>query len=94
VHNAALNDLAAFIGKEVWLPVINTETFNGTFNIEGFLGFRISAIGQDGGPGKEDKKGGKKFLQGLSLGLAEAPGSATDPGGPNFGLLSATRMVQ
>jgi hypothetical protein len=92
VHNAALDDLGAFIGKEVWLPVVDTATFNGIFNIAGFLGFRLSAIGKDGG--EDGEKGGKKFLEGLSLAFAEAPGSATSPGGNNFGLLSATRMVQ
>jgi hypothetical protein len=95
LHNAALNDLQAFINQEVWVPVINSETFNGTFAIQGFAALRIQTIGQDAGPGGEgEEPGGKKFLEGLILGLAEAPGSATAPGGNKYGLLSATRMVR
>ncbi len=62
LHQAALNDLAAYLNRDVWIPVVNSDTFNGTFTIEGFAALRIQNIGQDAGPGEEGKPGGKKFL--------------------------------
>ena len=93
VHNAAVGDIDAFIGKTVWLPVLDTETFNGNFAIQGFIGFEVQGTGQDAGP-DDGKGGGKKYMQGVIKALVETPSNQTGPGGPNYGLLTNVRLVQ
>jgi Flp pilus assembly protein TadG len=77
-----------YIGKTVWLPVVDTDKFIQTAPVEGFTAFRISGTGQD------EDEGGKKYISGRALTLDEAPGTVSDPGGPDYGLLSSPRLVK
>jgi Flp pilus assembly protein TadG len=73
-----------YIGQTVWLPVVDTVKFNQSATVLGFTGFQITAV---------DEKG-KKCISGVALGLAEAPGTVSAPGGSDYGLLTSTRLVQ
>jgi len=64
------------------LPVVNTEVFNQSEPIVGFLPFRITAVDDTGNP---------KGVTGTVLGLLESATAA--PGGLNYGVLAPPKMV-
>jgi len=71
-------------GKIVWLPVVNEVKFNQSAPIAGFTPFLITLV----------ELTGHKYIKGLALQLTEVPGSVSDPGGDDCGLLIAPRLVQ
>lgn len=71
-------------GKTVWLPVVAEVKFNQSAPIAGFTPFLITLV----------ELRGHKYIKGLALQLAEVPGSVSDPGGEDCGLLIAPRLVQ
>jgi hypothetical protein len=93
VMESAHKDLNKYVNEVVWLPVIDTETMNGTFEVLGFCGLKVQEIGQDPGP-SQDPGGGKKYMVGLAVPTSMAPNTFTNPGGDNFGLLTSPRLVQ
>jgi Flp pilus assembly protein TadG len=88
VMASALAKIDDYIGRTVWLPVVNTDKFIQSAPVEGFTAFQISGVGQDKG------QGGKKYISGQALTLDAAPGTQSDPGGPDFGLLTSPRLVK
>lgn len=101
VHDAAVdgghdpsNDLRKYMNQVVWLPVVDSDTFNGTFEVLGFCGLQVNQLGQDAGPDNPGKPGGKKYMMGLAVPTSMAPTTFTNPGGANFGLLTSPRLVQ
>lgn len=75
---------SSYIGKTVWLPVVDTEKFNQSAPVEGFTAFTITEV----------KTTGHKYVKGVAQILQDAPGSVSEPGGAPYGLLTAGRLVQ
>ena len=75
---------SSYIGKTVWLPVVDTEKFNQSAPVEGFTAFTITEV----------QTTGHKYVKGVAQILQDAPGSISGPGGTPHGLLTATRLVQ
>ena len=60
-------------------------------------GFQVGGRGWPGllnGSGGVALVKGKKYIRGNALPLSEVPQTMSDPGGANYGLLSAPRVVQ
>jgi Flp pilus assembly protein TadG len=85
VMASALDKINDYIGRTVWLPVVNTDKFVQSAPVEGFTPFKISGVGQEGG---------KKYISGQALSLDAAPGTQSIPGGSDFGLLTSPRLVK
>ena len=77
--------LAGYIGKTVWVPVVDTSSFNQSGPVLGFTAFTITEV---------SNTGSDKYVRGTALPLRDAPESASKPGGVPFGLLTAPRVVQ
>jgi Flp pilus assembly protein TadG len=73
-----------YIGRTVWLPVVDTITFNQDRIVQGFCGVEIVDQGV---------KKGKHFITVKPFELAMAPGDAVDGSGKDFGLLGPARLV-
>ncbi len=89
LNNGAWGDvlsvlLSDWIGKTVFLPVVDTEKYNQSAPVEGFTALTITEVQQTG----------HKYIRGNALSLAEAPGSQSDPGGVDYGLLTSPRLVK
>ena len=89
LNNGAWADVLAkltssYLGKTVWLPVVDTEKFNQSGPVEGFTAFTITAV----------ETTGHKYVKGIANPLQDAPGSLSGPGGTNYGLLTSPRLVQ
>ncbi len=67
---------------DTFLPVVNTNTFNGSQAIIGFVPFRVT---------KADSTGTNKGVTGTVLGLDESANA--QPGGTNFGLLAPPKLI-
>ena len=81
---SVLSSLAAnWIGKTMWLPVVDTEKFNQSAPVMGFTSFTITEVNTKG----------HKYIRGTALPLGDVPEKLSAPGGANFGLLSAPRIV-
>jgi hypothetical protein len=84
---SVLHDLKAKLQAQAgtWdtvLPVVNTNVFNQTEPIVGFLPFRITDVQDTGNP---------KGVTGTVLGLLES--ATASPGGINCGVLAPAKMV-
>jgi Flp pilus assembly protein TadG len=79
---ATLN--SSYIGKTVWLPVVDTEKFNQSGPVEGFTAFTITEV----------KTTGHQYVRGIAENLRDAPGSLSVPGGADYGLLTSPRLVK
>jgi hypothetical protein len=77
-----LND---WIGKTVWVPVVDTEQFNQSGPVIGFTSVTILDVGTSGG---------NKYVRVRANPMRDVPDSKAGPGGGNFGLLAAPRVVQ
>jgi len=75
---------SAYIGKTVWLAVVDTEKFKQSGPVEGFTSFTITEV----------ETTGHKYVKGIAKPLQDAPGSLSGPGGANYGLLTSPRLVQ
>ncbi|HEX9882809.1 MAG TPA: pilus assembly protein TadG-related protein [Desulfobaccales bacterium] len=75
---------SSYLGKTVWLPVVDTEKFNQSGPVEGFTAFTITEV----------ETTGHKYVKGMANPLQDAPGSLSGPGGANYGLLTSPRLVQ
>ncbi len=75
---------AGWIGKTVWLPVVDTQKYNQSAPVEGFTAFAINEINTQG----------HQYIRGNALPLGDVPEKMSDPGGDKFGLLSAPRLVK
>lgn len=82
--SSVLSKLASWIGKTMLVPVVDTEKFNQSAPVEGFTAFTITEVNTKG----------HKYIRGTALPLADASEKLSDPGGANFGLLSAPRVVK
>jgi hypothetical protein len=79
---------SSWIGKTVWVPVVDTEQFNQSGPVFGFTSLTISEVGT---------KAGTKYIRGTANKVQpKMPESgATGPGGdPTCGLLGAPRLAQ
>lgn len=74
-----------YIGKTVWVPVVDTEKFNQSGPVIGFTSLTIIDVGTSGG---------NKYIKATANPIQEVPEPKTGPGGANFGLLAAPRVVQ
>lgn len=76
------NKLAEYGGTwDVVLPVVNTDKFNGSQPITGFVPFRITQV---------TNNGNEKGVTGTILGLYMSGIAA--PGGPNFGVVVSPKL--
>jgi Flp pilus assembly protein TadG len=75
---------SSYLGKTVWLPVVDTEKFNQSGPVEGFTAFTITAV----------ETTGHNYVKGIANPLQDAPGSLSGAGGANYGLLTSPRLVQ
>lgn len=76
---------SSWIGKTVWVPVVDTSQFNQSGPVIGFTSVTIRAVGT---------KGGNKCISVTANPIQEVPEPRAGPGGANFGLLGAPRVVQ
>lgn len=82
---SALKKVANYVGKTVWMPVVDVNNFNQSAKVLGFTVFRITEVVSTGSP---------KYIEGVALKtLVEAPGNLTGPGGPDYGLFTAPRLA-
>ncbi len=89
LNNGAWGDILAiirsdYIGKTVWLPVVDLVQSDQTVPVIGFTAFKITGVGT----------GSPKYVKGLALKQAEIQGDSSSPGGAYFGLLTSPRLVQ
>jgi len=75
---------SAYIGKTVWLPVVDTEKFKQSGPVAGFTAFTITDV----------KTTGHQYVRGNAEILRDSPGNLSKPGGSSFGLLTPPRLVQ
>lgn len=75
----------SWIGKTVWVPVVDTEKFNQSGPVMGFTSATIREVGT---------RGGEKYIKLTANPLQEVPESKAGPGGAPYGLLGAPRVVQ
>jgi hypothetical protein len=75
----------SWIGKTVWVPVVDTEKFNQSGPVVGFTSVTILDVGT---------QGGNKYVRVRANPMQDVPDSQSGPGGASFGLLSAPRVVQ
>jgi Flp pilus assembly protein TadG len=75
----------SYIGKTVWVPVVDTEKFNQCGPVIGFTSLTIIEVGTTGG---------NKYVRAMANPIQEVPEPKAGPGGSNFGLLAAPRVVQ
>jgi len=73
-----------WVGKTVWAPVVDTQKFNKSAPILGFAALNITEVNTKG----------HKYIRGNIPTLSDVPQTMSDPGGANYGLLSAPRLVQ
>lgn len=76
---------SSWIGKIVWVPVVDTEQFNQSGPVIGFTSLTIREVGTSGG---------SKYIRAAANPLQDVPESKAGPGGANYGLLAAPRVVQ
>ena len=76
---------SSWIGKTVWVPVVDTEKFNQSGPVIGFTSVTILDVGT---------QGGNKYVRVRANPMQDVPDSQASPGGASFGLLSAPRVVQ
>ncbi len=76
---------SSWIGKTVWVPVVDTEQFNQSGPVIGFTSVTIREVGT---------QGGNKYVKVTANPIQDVPESRAGPGGANYGLLGAPRMVQ
>ncbi len=75
----------SWIGKTVWVPVVDTEQFNQSGPVIGFTSVTILEVGT---------KGGNKYVKVTANPIQDVPESKAGPGGAPYGLLGAPRVVQ
>lgn len=75
----------SWIGKMVWVPVVDTEQFNQSGPVIGFTSVTILDVGT---------QGGNKYVRVRANPMQDVPDSKAGPGGANFGLLATPRVVQ
>ncbi|MCL4500605.1 MAG: pilus assembly protein TadG-related protein [Deltaproteobacteria bacterium] len=73
-----------WVGKTVWAPVVDTQKFNKSAPVLGFAALNITEVNTKG----------HKYIRGNVPALSDVPQTMSDPGGANYGLLSAPRLVQ
>ncbi len=74
-----------YIGKTVYLPVVEEIKFNQAEKIKGFCGFTVTEVGKDNG---------KHYVRGDAQAITDCPGDVTDDStGDDFGLLGPARLV-
>ena len=73
-----------YIGKIVWLPVVDTIKYKQAIKIDGFCGFKVQEVGKDNG---------KHYIGGIAERLAEVPGDIADGSGDDFGLVGPAKLV-
>lgn len=76
---------SSWIGKTVWLPVVDTEQFNQSGPVIGFTSVTINGVGT---------QGGNKYIRVTPNEMQEVPESKAGPGGAAYGLLGGSRLVQ
>ncbi len=76
---------SSWINKTVWVPIVDTTTFNQSGPVIGFTSVTIREVGT---------QGGNKYIKVTANPIREVPESEAGPGGANFGLLGAPRVVQ
>jgi len=76
---------SSWIGKTVWVPVVDTEQFNQSGPVVGFTSVTIREVGT---------QGGNKYIKVTANPMQEVPESRAGPGGAPYGLLGAPRLVQ
>jgi len=76
---------SSWIGKTVWLPVVDTAQFNQSAPVIGFTSATIREVGT---------QGGEKYIKVTANPMQEVPESKGGPGGAPYGLLGAPRLVQ
>ena len=69
----------------MWVPVVDTEQFNQSGPVIGFTSVTIREVGT---------QGGDKYVKVTANPIQDVPESRAGPGGANYGLLAAPRMVQ
>ncbi len=72
-------------GKTEWVPVVDTTQFNQSGPVVGFTSVTIRDVGT---------QGGNKYVKVTANPIQEVPDPQAGPGGANFGLLGAPRVVQ
>ncbi len=75
----------SWIGKTVWVPVVDTEQFNQSGPVIGFTSVTILEVGT---------QGGNKYVKVTANPIQDVPESKAGPGGAPYGLLGAPRVVQ
>jgi len=76
---------SSWIGKTVWVPVVDTEQFNQSGPVIGFTSATIREVGT---------QGGNKYIKITANPMQEVPESKAGPGGGPYGLLGAPRLAQ
>jgi Flp pilus assembly protein TadG len=76
---------SSWIGKTVWVPVVDTEQFNQSGPVVGFTSVTILDVGT---------QGDNKYVKVRANSIQDVPESRAGPGGANYGLLGAPRVVQ
>jgi Flp pilus assembly protein TadG len=76
---------SSWIGKTVWVPVVDTEKFNQSGPVVGFTSVTILDVGT---------LGGNKYVKVRANPMQNVPDANASPGGANLGLLSIPRVVQ
>lgn len=76
---------SSWIGKTVWVPVVDTGQFNQSGPVIGFTSVTILDVGT---------QGGNKYVRVRANPMQAVPEAKAGPGGANFGLLAAPRVVQ
>lgn len=74
---------SSWIDKSVWVPVVNDITQGGS--VIGFTSLTIREVGTTGG---------NKYIRATANPIDDVPESEAGPGGGQFGLLAAPRLVQ
>ena len=69
----------SWIGKTVWMPVVDTSKFNQSGPVLGFTSVTILKVGT---------QGGNKYVEVEANPMQDVPDSQASPGGSNFGLLA------
>ncbi len=76
---------SSWIGKTVWMPVVDTEKYNQSGPVIGFTSATILDVGT---------QGGNKYVRVRANPMQDVPDIQASPGGANFGLLAPPRVVQ
>lgn len=89
LNNGVFNNVIRYladncVGQTFLVPVVDTIKFNQEHRVVGFSTFTVTGIG---------KRSGKHYIAGKANILREAPPELGIPGGSNFGLLTAARLV-